>query len=90
MLGDKGYDADWLREDLLIHGVEPVIPFKSNRTPRGVLDRDAYRLRNRIERIIGRLKQYRRVATRYEKTARAYLSMIHIAAARLWLRARAA
>jgi transposase len=86
LLADKGYDADRLREDLLLSGVNPIIPFKSNRQERWSLDRALYRERNWIERIIGRLKQFRRVATRYDKTACAYLATLHLAAIRIWLR----
>ncbi len=86
MLADKGYDADRLREDLLIHGVNPIIPFKSNRQERWALDRTLYRERNRIERVIGRLKQFRRVATRYDKTVCSFLATLHLAAIRIWLR----
>jgi transposase len=86
LLADKGYDADRLREDLLVSGVNPIIPFKSNREKRWALDRALYRERNWIERIIGRLKQFRRVATRYDKTACSYLATLHLAAIRIWLR----
>jgi len=61
-----------------------VIPPRSNRKTPIEYDREAYKRRNLIERCINRLKQFRRIATRYEKTARAYLSMLTIAAARLW------
>ena len=67
-------------------GIEPVIPPRSTRTTPIEYDRVAYRRRNLIERCVNRLKQFRRIATRYEKTARAYLSMLCIAAARLWIK----
>ena len=86
MLADKGYDADRLREDLLVCGVNPIIPFKSNRQERWALDRALYRQRNWIERVIGRLKQFRRVATRYDKTACSFLATLQLAAVRIWLR----
>jgi transposase len=86
MLAGKGYGADCLREDLLICGVNPIIPFKSNRQERWALHRSLYRERNWIERIIGRLKQFRRVATRYDKTACSYLATLQLAAIRIWLR----
>jgi transposase len=86
MLADKGYDADRLREDLLISGVNPVIPFKSNRQEQWALDRTLYRERNWVERIIGRLKQFRRVATRYDKTACSFLACLQLAAIRIWLK----
>ena len=86
LLDDKGYDADRLREDLLIAGVNPIIPFKSNRQERWALDHVLYRERNWVERVIGRLKQFRRVATRYDKTACSFLATLQLAAVRIWLR----
>jgi transposase len=64
-------------------GIQPVIPPRSNRKTPIEYDREAYKRRNLIERCVNRLKQFRRIATRYEKTARAYLSMLCIAAAKL-------
>ena len=86
LLGDKGYDSDAIRGDLAERGIEPVIPPRSNRKTPIEYDRDAYKRRNLIERCVNRLKQFRRIATRYEKTARAYLSMLCIAAAKLWIK----
>jgi transposase len=86
LLGDKGYDSDDIRHDLVERGIEPVITPRSNRNTQIEYDREAYKRRNLIERCVNRLKQFRRIATRYEKTARAYLSMLCIAAARLWIR----
>jgi transposase len=86
LLGDKGYDSDEIRADLAKRGIAPVIPPRSNRNEQIDYDRDAYKRRNLIERCVSRLKQFRRIATRYEKTARAYLSMLSIAAARLWIK----
>jgi transposase len=86
LLGDKGYDSDDIRDDLAERGIEPVIPPRSNRKSPIEYDRQAYKRRNLIERCVNRLKQFRRIATRYEKTARAYLSMLCIAAARLWIK----
>ena len=59
---------------------------RSNRKTPIEYDREAYKRRNLIERCVNRLKQFRRIATRYEKTARAFLSMLCIAAARLWIK----
>ena len=86
LLGDRGYDTNAIRDDLKERGVEPVIPPKSNRTKPIEYDREAYKRRNLIERCVNALKQFRRIATRYEKTARAYLSMLSIGAARLWIK----
>jgi transposase len=86
VLGDMGYDADWVREELLLRGVLPVIPPNPVRKEAPSLDRELYRLRNRVERLVGRLKQFRAVATRYDKTAESFLAFVQLAAARLWLR----
>jgi transposase len=84
LLGDRGYDSTDIRDHLTKQGIEPVIPPRSNRKTPIKYDREAYKRRNLIERCVNRLKQFRRIATRYEKTARAYLSMLSIAGARLW------
>jgi transposase len=86
LLGDNGYDSDAIRDDLTKRGIAPVIPPRSNRKTPIEYDHEAYQRRNLIERCVNRLKQFRRIATRYEKTARAYLSMLCIAAARLWIK----
>jgi transposase len=86
LLGDKGYDSDEIRNDLARRGIKPVIPPRSNRTTPIEYDREAYKRRNLIERCVNRLKQFRRIATRYEKTARAFVSMPCIASARLWIK----
>ena len=75
LLGDKGYDSDEIRDDLAKRGIEPVIPPRSNRTTPIEYDREAYKRRNLIERCVNHLKQFRRIATRYEKTARAFVSI---------------
>jgi transposase len=86
LLGDMGYDANWAREELLLRGVLPVIPANPVRNEPVALDRELYRLRNRVERLVNTLKQYRAVATRYDKTAESYLAFVQLAASRLWLR----
>ena len=86
LIGDMGYDADWLRQELLLRGVLPVIPPNPVRKEPVALDRGLYRLRNRVERLVNRLKQFRAVATRYEKTAESYLAFVHLAASRPWIR----
>ena len=86
LLGDKGYDSDAIRDDLAKRGIEAVIPPRSNRKVQIEYDREAYKRRNLVERCVNRLKQFRRIATRYEKTARAYLSMLSFAAAMLWIK----
>src|SRR6266536_1425292 len=82
----RGNHSDGIRNDLAERGIEPVIPPRSNRKTPIEYDREAYKRRNLIERCVNRLKQFRRIATRYEKTARAYLSMLCVAAAKLWIK----
>ena len=70
---------------LLTAGIEPVIPPKANRkTPRDY-DKDLYKARHLIENFFEKLKHYRAIATRYDKTATAFLGAIHIAASVIWL-----
>ena len=79
VIADKGYDSQALVRAILRRGAEAVIPSRSNsRNPR-VIDADRYKDRNLVERFWSKAKQYRRVATRYEKTARNFLSFIHVA-----------
>jgi transposase len=85
VVGDKGYGSRAIREGLRRRGIRATIPRKANERHRGRFDREAYRQRNRIERLINRLKQFRRVATRYEKRGAAYRAMVVIACILLWL-----
>ena len=85
LIADRGYDADAIRSDVETRGGTPVIPTKRNRRVQIRIDGAIYALRNRIERAIGRLKNARRVATRYDKTAISYLGFVQLAAIRLWL-----
>lgn len=86
LLADKGYDADAIRADLASRKIEAVIPGRSNRRVKIEHDRALYRERNHIERFFGRLKINRAIATRYDKLAESFLSMVHIVAARYWLK----
>jgi transposase len=86
LIADRGYDADAIRSDVESRGGTPVIPTKRNRKVQIATDGFIYALRNRIERAIGRLKNARRVATRYDKTATSYLGFVQLAAIRLWLK----
>ena len=82
LAGDKGYRADWIDEYLLALDITPVIPSKDNqdRDARPVeFDKDAYRNRNIVERLIGWLKECRRVFSRFEKTAKNFAGMIRLA-----------
>jgi transposase len=83
--GDKGYSSPTARRRLRRRGIVPVIPSKRNQRRQPGFDRAAYRERNRIERLINRLKQFRRIATRYEKRAVNYLAMLTIGMILLWL-----
>ena len=86
VVGDKGYTGQPIRSYLRRRGIGSVIPRRANESRRGTrFDRRAYRQRNRVERAINRLKQFRRIATRYEKRADNYLAMLTIAAILLWL-----
>ena len=86
LLADKGYDGDRFRESLLIRGILPIIPPRSNRKVPEHPDYRRYRDRNRVERMFGKLKQQRRIATRYDKTVLSFESFLNLAAARLWLK----
>ena len=83
--GDKGYSSPTARRRLRRRGIVPVIPSKRNQKRQPGFDREAYRERNRVERLINRLKQFRRIATRYEKRGINYLAMLTIGMILLWL-----
>ena len=85
VLADKGYDSDALVATIKKSGAQAVIPPRSNRKTPRKYDREVYRERNKIERLFARLKQCRRIATRYEKTARNFLAFLHLASAMIWL-----
>lgn len=85
LLADKGYDADSVREALQENNIEAVIPSKSNRRQPIEFDREAYKRRNLIERLFNKLKNWRRIATRYDKTGSSFLAFIMIASAKLWI-----
>ena len=85
IVGDKGYSSRRIRRWLRQHGIRHTIPHKRNERRCGPFDRELYRERNQVERLINRLKQFRRVATRYEKRAANYLAMVIIAALLMWL-----
>jgi len=79
VIADKGYDSDALVESIEASGAEAVIPSKQNRTEPRTHDPHLYKERNLVERFMNRIKQYRRVATRYEKKARNFLGFVHVA-----------
>ncbi len=80
MLGDRGYDADWFRAALIRKGIVPCIPSKANRKIPIDHDRMLYRQRHRIENMFGKLKDWRRIHTRYDRCAHTFFSAIAIAA----------
>jgi transposase len=80
LIADKGYDGDHFRAEIIKRHARPVIPNKSNRVNLHRFDKRAYKGRNVIERCFCRLKDFRRVATRYDKLARNFLASVHIAA----------
>jgi transposase len=82
---DKAYSSRYIRQSLRRWRVRVTIPRRSDERPRGRFDRTLYRCRNRVERLIGRLKQSRRLATRYEKRARNHRAMWLIGCILLWL-----
>ncbi len=85
VLGDKGYDADPLAEAVETSGAEVVIPPKRNRKSPRTYDRDLYKERNKIERFFNKLKQFRRVATRYDKLLVNFMGFVKLAAIAIWL-----
>ena len=85
-LADRGYDADWLRKALQDRGITACIPGRKSRKKTVKYDKRRYKRRNRIEIMFGRLNDWRRVATRYDRCPETYLSAIALAATVLfWL-----
>ncbi|MDF0667264.1 MAG: transposase [Nitrospira sp.] len=86
MIADKAFDADErVIEPLRTAGKIIAIPPKANRTVPRAYDQEIYKARHLIENFFARLKQFRAIATRYDKTARNFLGAIHLAAAVIWL-----
>ena len=80
LVADRGYDADWFREALVDGETRPCIPGRKSRNKTVRYDKRRYRRRNRIERIFGRLKDWQRVATRYDRCPKVFLSAIALTA----------
>ena len=80
LLGDRGYDADWFRDALINMGISPCIPSRRSRKEPIPHDADLYRQRHRIENMFARLKDWRRIATRYDRCAKTFLSAVALAA----------
>jgi putative transposase len=85
-LADKGYDANHLHEKIAESGSEIVIPPKRNRKIQRPYDTDLYKERNLVERFFNKLKQFRRVATRYDKLLTNFMGFVKLAAIAIWLR----
>jgi transposase len=86
VIADKGYDAQQrVIEPLLAAGKAVVVPSIRTRKVQRQYDRHLYKARHLIENFFARLKQYRAIATRYDKTAAAFLGAIHLAAAVIWI-----
>ena len=89
VLDDKAYDANALLEYLAQHNIQAVIPPKASRVEQREYDRhmykDRYKDRNLVERLFARLKQFRRIATRYKKLAHNFFGMVSLACAYIWL-----
>lgn len=86
MIADKGYDADHLIDRMIQTGAEAVIPPKRNRMIQRPYDVDLYKERNIIERFFNKLKQFRRVATRYDKLLVNFMGFVKLAAIAIWLK----
>jgi transposase len=85
VIADKGYDADALVETLQQRGITPVIPSKANRKEPRKTDFALYRERNLVERFFQKLKQYRAIATRYDKLANTFLAGVLLVCVLIWL-----
>lgn len=86
VIADKGYDADAVREKIKAQGGKPVIPPRRNRKTPHAYDADLYKERNKVERFFSKLKQFRRVATRYDKLLANFMGFVKLAAIVIWLR----
>ncbi len=85
VIGDKGYDSDKFVAFIEVQEAEAVIPSRKNRKEQREIDENLYKDRNKVERFFNRIKHYRRIATRYDKTARNYLSFVYLASTMVWL-----
>lgn len=86
VLADKGYDADHFRQAIQAVRAVPVIPFTKSRAAVSRHDKDLYKERNRVERFFNKLKQFRRVATRYDKLLANFMGFVTLAAIAILLR----
>ncbi len=86
LLADKGYDANALREAVRNRRAWANIPPKANRRDPVCFSKHLYKMRNLVERFFNRIKQFRRIATRYDKLAENFLAAVKLASIRIWLR----
>jgi transposase len=86
LLADKGYDANHFRASIADAGAQPVIPSKRSRSQAIPHDKHLYKERNLVERFINKIKHYRRVATRYEKTVVSFAAVLFLVATMIWLK----
>jgi len=84
LLADRGYDATWLRQALEKKGITPCIPSKKNRKIPVPYDLRLYKQRHKVENMFGKLKDWRRIATRYDRCAHTFMAAIKIAAIVIW------
>ena len=80
LIADRGYDSSWFREALTGRGIEPCIPSSKSRKVPYPYDKDLYRQRHKVENLFAKLKDWRRIATRYDRCAHTFFSAICIAA----------
>jgi transposase len=85
VLADRAYDAGYFRDAITAIGAEPVIPPNPTRKHPATYDRQHYKARNQIERLVSRHKRFRRIATRYDRRALYFLSTIQLVAPLEWL-----
>tara|TARA_Y100000590_G_C15423262_1_gene902222 strand:+ start:286 stop:852 length:567 start_codon:yes stop_codon:yes gene_type:complete len=86
-IGDKGYDSKAIRESAQAKGIQPQIPTKKNsKKPNPNFDRQLYKYRHLVENLFARLKHFRSVATRFEKLARNYKSILYLACSLIWIK----
>jgi transposase len=85
IIGDKAYDAEFFRQELEEKGQKCVVPPKSNRKEQLEFDKELYKKRHVVENFFGKIKRFRRIATRYDKTIVSYASFVFLASSILWL-----
>lgn len=86
VIAHKGYDADRVRAHIRAQGAIPNIPNKTNRKKRFRWTKAIYRERNHVERFFNKVKQFRRIATRYDKLGATFFAFVQLASVRIWLR----